>query len=191
MPKLIWEIKPHIYAGGIFDINYNKMQHIGSVLANSKTYHKYGKRFTNIGLGAVVQYDSQDDVATPFSGLFLSATGMLYGKYFGGSYDYELIDLEYRQFKQVFKRRSTLARTARSQTSLDNVPYTELPMFGSPFDLRGYLWGKYRNKSMAYGIIEYCHMFKPEAAYYRGEFWLKLGFVAWAGSGTLGQTPAD
>ena len=92
------------------------------------------------------QYDTRDDVATPFEGVFLSAMGTLYGKYLGGNYNYEMLELEYRQFRQVFKRRSTLAWTAKTQIGMDNVPYSELPNFGNPFDLRGYAWGKYRDK---------------------------------------------
>ena len=117
--------------------------------------------------------------------------GTIYGKYLGGDFNYEMIELEYRQFKQVFKRRSTLAWTAKTQIGMDNIPYTELPNFGNPFDLRGYLWGKYRDKSMAYGIVEYRHMFMSQEAYARGAFWSKWGAVAWVGTGTLGKTPAD
>jgi len=102
-----------------------------------------------------------------------------------------MLELEYRQFRQVFKRRSTLAWTAKTQIGMDNVPYSELPNFGNPFDLRGYAWGKYRDKSMAYGIIEYRHMFMSQEAYARGAFWSKFGGVAWIGTGTIGKTPAD
>lgn len=191
MPKFVWEVKPHLYVGGIFDINYNKVRSIGSVLKENSYYTKYGKRFTNIGVGGIIQYDSRDDVATPFDGMLLSATGMVYGKYLGGEYNYEMIELEYRQFKNVFKRRSTLGWIAKTQIGFDNIPYTELPTFGSPSDLRGYLVGKYRDKSMAYGIVEYRHMFMSEEAYKRGAFWSKFGAVAWVGTGTLGHTPAD
>ena len=191
MPKFVWEVKPHIYVGGIFDINYNKVRDIGSVLASNDYYARYGKRFTNIGLGATVQYDTRDDVATPFDGVLLSATGMVYGKYIGGNYNYQIVELEYRQFKNVFKRRSTLGWIAKSQIGFNNIPYTELPTFGSPSDLRGYIVGKYRDKSMAYGIVEYRHMFMSEEAYKRGAFWSKFGAVAWVGTGTLGNTPAD
>ena len=138
---------------------------------------KYGNRYHNIGIGALFQYDTRDDVATPFEGVFLSAMGTLYGKYLGGNYNYEMLELEYRQFRQVFKRRSTLAWTAKTQIGMDNVPYSELPNFGNPFDLRGYAWGKYRDKSMAYGIIEYRHMFMSQEAYARGAFWSKFGGV--------------
>ena len=72
-----------------------------------------------------------------------------------------------------------------------DIPFTELPSFGSPFDLRGYYLGQYRDKSMAYAIVEYRHMFGTQQQYISGNFWSKLGFVAWFGTGTIGNTPLD
>lgn len=189
-PKFVWEIIPHLYTGALVDINYAKSKDMSAFMEQNAAILKYGKKYHNIGLGALFQYDTRDDVATPYHGMLLSATGTLYGKYFGGDFNYEMVELEYRQFQQLFKRRSTLGWTAKSQIGFDNVPYTELPIFGSPFDLRGYLWGKYRDKSMAYGIVEYRHMFMSQEAYDRGAFWSKFGAVAWVGTGTIGETPA-
>lgn len=190
-PRFVWEIRPHIFAGTLLDINYSYSKDMPYWMKNNPGVAKYGNKYHNIGIGGMIQYDTRDDVATPFHGLFASAMGTVYGKYLGGNYNYEMIELEYRQFQQMFKRRSTLAWTVKSQIGIDNVPYTELPNFGSPFDLRGYLWGKYRDKSMAYGIVEYRHMFMSQEAYDRGAFWSKFGAVAWVGTGTLGKTPGD
>lgn len=189
-PRFVWEILPHVYTGALIDINYAKSKDMSSFMEQNAAIRKFGKKYHNIGLGLLFQYDTRDDVATPYHGMLLSATGTLYGKYFGGNYNYEMVELEYRQFRQLFKRRSTLGWTAKSQIGFDNVPYTELPIFGSPFDLRGYLWGKYRDKSMAYGIVEYRHMFMSQEAFDRGAFWSKFGAVAWVGTGTIGETPA-
>lgn len=190
-PRFVWEVKPHIYVGALLDFNYSKSKEMPEWMAQNSQILKFGNKYHNIGIGALLQYDTRDDVATPFSGMFLSAMGTVYGKYLRGNNNYEIIELEYRQFKQVFKRRSTLAWTAKTQISMDNVPYTELPGFGNPFDLRGYTWGKYRDKSMAYGIVEYRHMFMSQEAYERGAFWSKFGVVGWVGTGTIGKTPAD
>lgn len=189
-PKFVWEILPHLYTGALLDINYAKSKDMSYFMEQNAAIQKYGKKYHNIGLGALFQYDTRDDVATPYHGMLLSAMGTLYGKYWGGDFNYEMLELEYRQFQQLFKRRSTLGWTVKSQIGFDNVPYTELPIFGSPFDLRGYLWGKYRDKSMAYGIVEYRHMFMSQEAYERGAFWSKFGAVAWVGTGTIGDTPA-
>lgn len=190
-PRFVWEVKPDIYLGTLLDVNYHYTKSLAGWMKTNPAILKYGNRFHNIGVGALFQYDTRDDVATPFRGVFLSATGTLYGKYLGGDFNYELVELEYRQYRQAFHRRSTLAWTAKTQIGMDNVPYSELPGFGNPFDLRGYAWGKYRDKSMAYGIIEYRHMFMSQEAYERGAFWSKFGAVAWVGSGTIGETPAD
>lgn len=190
-PRFVWEIRPHIYVGTLLDYNYYYGKDMPYWMEQNPQVRKYGNKYHNIGIGGLFQYDTRDDVATPFSGIFLSAMGTLYGKYLGGDFNYEMIELEYRQFRQVFKRRSVLAWTAKSQIGIDNVPYTELPNFGNPFDLRGYAWGKYRDKSMAYGIVEYRHMFMSEEAYKRGAFWSKFGAVAWVGTGAIGKTPVD
>ena len=190
-PRFVWEIRPNIYVGTLLDYNYYYGKDMPYWMEQNPQVQKYGNKYHNIGIGGLFQYDTRDDVATPFSGIFLSAMGTLYGKYLGGDFNYEMIELEYRQFRQVFKRRSVLAWTAKSQIGIDNVPYTELPNFGNPFDLRGYAWGKYRDKSMAYGIVEYRHMFMSEEAYKRGAFWSKFGAVAWVGIGAIGKTPVD
>ncbi|WP_418537848.1 BamA/TamA family outer membrane protein [Odoribacter laneus] len=190
-PRFVWEIRPNIYVGTLLDYNYYYGKDMPYWMKQNPQVRKYGNKYHNIGIGGLFQYDTRDDVATPFSGIFLSAMGTLYGKYLGGDFNYEMIELEYRQFKQVFKRRSVLAWTAKSQIGIDNVPYTELPNFGNPFDLRGYAWGKYRDKSMTYGIVEYRHMFMSEEAYKRGAFWSKFGAVAWVGTGAIGKTPVD
>lgn len=188
-PRFVWELKPGFYVGGLFDINYNRSRDVNPVMAQNSAYRKFGNRYTDVGIGAMIQYDTRDDVATPFNGIFLSAMATSYGKFLGSSYNFGMFELEYRQFRPMFQRRSTLAWTVKSQMGTGDVPYTSLPMFGSPMDLRGYLWGKYRDKTMAYGIVEYRHMFGSQESYERGAFWSKFGAVAWVGTGTLGTRP--
>ena len=190
-PRFVWEVKPNFYLGTLFDVNFTKVSDVNPVMEADPYFMKFKRKYHNIGLGALVQYDTRNDVATPTRGMLLSANYKFYGKYLGGSYNYEILELEYRQFKNVFRPRSTLAWIAKSQIGMGNIPFTELPTFGSPFDLRGYYMGKYRDKSMAYGIVEYRHMFGSEAAYKSGNFWAKCGFVTWIGTATLGKSPID
>ena len=190
-PRFVWEIRPHFYLGGLFDLNYTKVSDVNPVMEKDPYFQQVKRKYFNVGIGGLIQYDTRDDVATPTRGMLLGANFKLFGKYLGGAYNYEIIELEYRQFKNIFRPRSTLAWIAKSQIGLGDVPFTELPTFGSPFDLRGYYMGKYRDKSMAYGIVEYRHMFGSPAKYKSGNFWAKCGFVAWVGTGTIGETPFD
>ena len=190
-PRFVWEVRPHFYLGGLFDLNYTKVSDVNPVMEEDPYFQQFKRKYFNVGIGGLIQYDTRDDVATPTRGMLLGANFKLFGKYWGGAYNYEIIELEYRQFKNVFRPRSTLAWIAKSQVGLGDIPFTELPTFGSPFDLRGYYMGKYRDKSMAYGIVEYRHMFGSPAKYKSGNFWAKCGFVAWVGTGTIGETPFD
>ena len=60
-------------------------------------------------------------------------------------------------------------------------------MIGSPFDLRGYYFGRYRDRSSLIGLVEYRHMFmrkhprKKDPDNYMSRF----GVVGWAGSGSV------
>lgn len=189
-PRFVWQVKKSFFVGGLFDINYARSWKINDVMAVDPYFTKFKAKYVNIGLGAIVQYDTRDDIATPFKGILVSATGKAYGKYIGGSYNYQMLDLEYRQFQPLF-RRATLAWTARTQIGFNDVPFTELPSFGSPNDLRGYHLGKYRDKSMAYGLVEFRHMFGTQEDYERGRLKSRFGYVVWTGTGTIGNTPAQ
>ncbi len=188
--RFIWELKPKFYLGPLLDINYSKSTDMSDKMAENPYIAAMKTRYTNIGLGGVIQYDTRDDVATPNSGMLLSGIAKIYGKYLGGSYNYQFVDLEYRQFKPLFKR-AILGWVARTQISHGDVPFTELPSFGSPFDLRGFYWGQFRDKSMGYAIAEYRQMFGTQEAYEMGRAITKFGYVVWGGAGTLGATPAD
>lgn len=190
-PRFVWEIRPNFYVGGLFDLNFTNTTDINSEMAEDPYFLKYKSKYLNVGIGGLVQYDTRDDVATPSRGLLLSSNFKLFGKYLGGAYNYEILELEYRQFKNIFRPRSTLAWIAKTQIGFGDIPYSELPTFGSPFDLRGYYIGKYRDKSMAYGIVEYRHMLGSMEKYKSGNFWAKCGFVVWGGTGTVGETPFD
>lgn len=185
-PRFLWMVKPSFYLGTLLDINYSRLWDINPQMAKDPYFTQFKPKYANIGLGGIIQYDSRDDVATPTRGLYASATGKVFSRYLGGAYDYQILDLEYRQFQHLFKR-VTLAWVARTQMSFGDVPLTELPSFGSPFDLRGYFQGQYRDKSMAYGIVEYRHMLGTEADLKRGRLLSKFGFVAWVGTGTIGD----
>lgn len=190
-PRFVWEIRPNFYVGGLFDLNFTNTTDINPEMAEDPYFLKYKSKYLNVGIGGLVQYDTRDDVATPSRGLLLSSNFKLFGKYLGGAYNYEILELEYRQFKNIFRPRSTLAWIAKTQIGFGDIPYSELPTFGSPFDLRGYYIGKYRDKSMAYGIVEYRHMLGSMEKYKSGNFWAKCGFVVWGGTGTVGETPFD
>lgn len=190
-PRLVWRFQRNFYLGASFDVGHTVSDRINPTMAADPYFLKYAPRYTTVGLGPTLQYDSRDDVATPSAGVLLGVSGMFYGRWLGSTYGFGKVDVEYRHFVPLFHRRSVLGWTLHSQMGFGDIPFTELPMFGSPFDLRGYYWGKYRDRTMAYGLVEYRHMFCNEEVRLRGRFLSRLGFAVWGGAGSIGATPAD
>ena len=194
-PRFVWEVRPHFYLGGLFDLNYTKVSDVNPVMKNDPYYQKFKSKdsdeckYFDVGIGGLIQYHTRDDVATPTRGMLLGANFKLFGKYLGGAYNYEIIELEYRQFKNVFRPRSTLAWIAKSQIGLGDVPFTELPTFGSPFDLRGYYMGQFRDKSSHVMMAEYRQMINTDKSTWIKKMLSHIGYVAWGGCGFMGPTP--
>ncbi|TRX63293.1 hypothetical protein [Carboxylicivirga sp. M1479] len=61
-----------------------------------------------------------------------------------------------------------------------------MSQLGTPFDLRGYTWGRYRNNSMYYALAEYRHMF-----YKNDDTISKHGFTTWLGAGSIGSDTTE
>ena len=62
-------------------------------------------------------------------------------------------------------------------------------MSGTPFDLRGYYMGQYRDKSSHVALVEYRQMFNTDRSTWLKRITSHLGYVAWGGVGFMGPTP--
>ena len=141
------------------------------------------------GVGFLLSYDTRDIPANPYKGLYLDFRGLMYQKWLGGDNNFYRLELDYRQFKTVGKRK-VLAWTIQSKNVFgDNIPLNKYVLSGTPFDLRGYYMGQYRDKTSHMALVEYRQMFNNSR-----DTWLKrvishLGYVAWGGVGFMGPDP--
>ena len=71
---------------------------------------------------------------------------MMYTKFLGSDDNFYRLEIDYRQYKTVGKRK-VIAWTAQSKNVFGDVPLTQYILTGTPFDLRGYYMGQYRDKS--------------------------------------------
>lgn len=188
--------KSNFFAGPQIDINYDHFTNPAKHLTEENTYIAAGgnsEGYTNFnsGLGFLFTYDSRDVPANAYKGIYLDFRGMMYHKIFGSDRNFYRLELDYRQYKEVGKRK-VIAWTAQSKNVFGNhIPLTQYALTGSPFDLRGYYQGQYRDKSSHIVLAEYRQMFNTDK-----ENWLKrvishLGFTAWAGCGFMGPRPAQ
>ncbi len=179
-PQVFWQFRPGFFAGGALDLNYTHGKDPSYVVANDPNYLMYNDRPFNAGLGIHAMIDTRDVAVNAWKGWYLLAQVMVYGHYLGGENNYQVINLDARHYIQVFKPGQTLALQVRGRFATDQVPYGEMSQLGTPFDLRGYLWGQYRDKSMLFGIAEYRHSFyKSDGTRSRH------GVIGWVAGGSI------
>ncbi|MEG1937125.1 MAG: BamA/TamA family outer membrane protein [Rikenellaceae bacterium] len=185
-PVFLWDVwEKKLFLGPMLDITYNNGSGMPNNMESNPAVMKYGHRFVDIGVGFSAQYDTRNNESFPIKGIYAILKATAYPEFMGNKYSYGYISTEFRHYIQLFHRRSTLAYTIRLDNGIDNVPYSNLPTFGSPFDLRGYIMGKYRDQNMGYGMVEYRHMFGTREQYARRAFVSRLGAVAWFGAGSI------
>ena len=181
-PKFVFRVKKDFYVGPMLDFNYTKVKDPSPGVAEDPTYQEYGPSNFNAGGGLVVQYDSRDIPVNAYRGSLIQVQGGVYGGYLGSDNTYYLLDIDFRKYHQLAKLEGqTLAWTLRGRFTTQEVPYAEMSQLGSPTDLRGYTWGRFRDESMIYGIAEYRHMFMRKSREERSNH----GFVAWVAAGTV------
>ncbi len=179
-PQVFWQFKPGFFYGGALDLNYTHGSAASAGVWEDPNYQMYNDRPFNAGLGVHAMIDTRDVPVNAWKGWYLLAQAMIYGHYLGGENNYQVFNVDARHYIQVFKPGQTLALQIRGRFATDQVPYGEMSQLGTPFDLRGYLWGQYRDKSMLFGIAEYRHSFyKSDGSRSRH------GLVGWVGGGSI------
>lgn len=175
------------YAGLAVDMNETIAENPNPQMINDPDYINFGPANRNTGYGLIMQYDSRDLAVNAYSGMYLGVSGIFFGTAFGGENKFDVFELDYRQYLSLAREGQTLAWQVKSRFASGDVPWSEMSMLGTPFDLRGYRWGRYRDRTILFGILEYRHMFlraKPDKS---GSYLSRHGVVAWIGAGTLAQ----
>ncbi len=181
-PKFLWQFKKNYFAGPVVDFNYTKGSNPSEGVATDPFYIEYNDKPFNGGAGFVFQYDSRDIPVNAYEGFFIEVMATFYGSWLGGQNEYEVLGIDIRKYWTLNNKPGrTIAVQGRGRFSTGEVPYGEMSQLGTPWDLRGYTWGRYRNESMYYFMGEYRHMFYKSS----GEI-SKHGVVGWFGGGRIG-----
>ena len=179
-PRILYQVKKNYFVGLNIDYNYTQGSNPSPVVANDPNYVAFNDRPMNSGLGVILRYDSRDVPVDAREGFYIDASATFYDQSFGGDNNYQIYLLDYRQFQTLNRFGSTLAWQVKSRVGVGEVPYGEMSQLGTPFDLRGYTWGRYRDKNLFFFLAEYRHVFLKA-----DQTLSKHGAVVWAGSGTV------
>ena len=183
----------NFFAGPQIDINYDKMSKPAKYLVDQPSYIEAGGTahgYSNLssGLGFLLTYDTRDIPANAYRGIYLDFRGVMYQKFFGSDNEFYRLEIDYRQYKTV-GRRKVIAWTAQTKNVFGDVPLNKYALSGTPFDLRGYYMGQYRDKSSHVIMGEYRQMFNTDKSTWIKKMVSHIGFVAWGGCGFMGPNP--
>lgn len=181
-PTALWAVKPHLYVGGLADVNRTSASDVNPVMAADSAFQADGPTIFNTGLGVVVEYDTRDVPNNAWRGIFLSLTSTFYGKFLGGDFVYQTVLLDYRQYLPLGRPGRTLAWQVRSRLSLSDTPWPELSLLGSGYEFRGYREGRFRAPQTFSATAEYRHMFVKSSGHLS-----RHGFTVFGGLGVLGD----
>ncbi len=187
-----------LFLGGSVDAGLRTIKNPSEGVQNDPDYMAQGGdadglRFNNIGIGANISYDTRDVPANAYSGMFLEVSATYYSKAFGSTTNFGIYKLDYRQFQELkfLGERRVLAWMLNGRFTSGDVPLTELSMVGSPFDLRGYYMGHYRDRNSMLSLLEYRHMFNAGEDTRFKRLLSKCGFATWAGVGSVSDKFID
>lgn len=178
---VLFQLRSSLYAGLFIDANYTKGTDETDLIQQDENFKTFNDSPFNFGFGPEIIYDSRDVPVNAYEGMYLNAIASFYSSKLGSMNNYQQYIVDYRQYQAVntIKGR-TFAWQLKGRFTFGDVPYGEMSQLGTPMDLRGYTWGRYRDKSMVYFLAEYRHKFmKPDGTM------SKSGMVTWVGSGTI------
>ena len=131
---------------------------------------------TSVGAEFAVLYDSRNNILNARNGWYLEFTHGFYGKVLGGTNDFQLTRFDLRHFFSVSKKNEgILALQFIGHFSHNDVPFSELALFGSNEIMRGYREGRYVERNMLASQVEYRNRIKKS----------RWGYVVFAGAGDV------
>ena len=151
--RFLREVFPNFYTGIEFDLQ----------IMNNVSYKKSSNNFikptggngsTNIGLGWGIIYNNIHNVLNPRNGVFSELAFLNYSGEIGSDYDLTSILFDNRFYIPI-RKNNVLAFQLQGQFTQGNPPFNLLSLMGGESLMRGYYLGRYRDKHLLAGQIEY------------------------------------
>ncbi|MDX1686024.1 MAG: BamA/TamA family outer membrane protein [Saprospiraceae bacterium] len=171
--KYYYEAAPRLYLGGQLHFDYYDITDIevGGLIDENQEQFKEGGSISGIGVN--FQRDRRDNIFFPTKGELLEFNLMVYNDTWGSRYDFITSDVTLTQYYTVHPFHH-LALMAYLSSTVGDVPFQELSLYGGPNLARGYVRGRYRDRTMALLQLEYRF---PIYSRFRGVAFTSVGNV--------------
>ena len=109
---------------------------------------------SNLGFGGGIVYDNRHNVLNVRDGGFAELALLHYDKKWGSDFSFSTIISDNRIYKPVNKR-DVLAAQIFGQFSINHPPFNQLAMLGGESLMRGYYFGRFRDRNQLAAQAEY------------------------------------
>lgn len=157
----------------IFDVEYDN----DTTLATDQITGFNGSR--SMGVEAAALYDSRNNILNAANGWYVEATYGVYGKALGGTNKFQLTRFDIRHFMGLNETgNDILAFQFLGRFSSGDVPFNELALLGGNEIMRGYREGRFVDRHLMAGQMEYRKSFGDS----------RWGAVAFLGAGDVANS---
>lgn len=178
--RVLRRLKNDIYVGLEFD--YQRLSGTDFVLEdpdNTNFELPLGHEGSNnIGLGLGLIQDSRHNVLNVRKGLFSELGFLHYNPAWGSTYKFTSILSDTRVYRPMGKN-NVLAAQLLGQFNFGDIPFNQLALMGGESIMRGYYYGRYRDRNQLAAQIEYRFLPIPF------NFTNRIGFAVFAGTGAV------
>lgn len=172
-------LSKYLFAG--FDYNFRREYNFSysddKVLANGGVTGAAGG--LGSAFGAVVTYDSRDNVVNAFKGHFFEFSSYFYNQNFGGSFNFVSLNTVYNVYKEL-QPGLIWASIAKLVMNYGEVPFLDMAKAGGDDMLRGYAANRFRD-----------HHFFGAQTELRKSVYKRFGVVGFVGVGDVFRTMDD
>ncbi len=167
------------YAGPMLHYRFSRISDIeeGGIIETTGIEGGDGTR--EIGAGLSFQYDTRDSIFYPLRGLFIEGKGVFNREEFTSEYSFSRFDLDARWFAGITGEH-VLAFQLRAGAAAGDVPLQSLCGIGGHQIMRGYMTGRYLDRSSA----------AVQGEYRFPVIWRFAG-VIFAAAGEVQEKPSD
>ena len=152
--RFLRAVIPSLYVG--LELDYQRLSSVKykDVTPNHQQPSVGANGSTNLGLGLGILYDNIHNALNPRKGIYSEWAVLNYNGDFGSDFDFTSYIIDNRFYVPV-KKNTVLAAQLYGQFTLGNAPFNMLSLMGGESLMRGYYLGRYRDKNLIAGQLEY------------------------------------
>ncbi|MEM9548168.1 MAG: BamA/TamA family outer membrane protein [Bacteroidota bacterium] len=178
--RVLRRLKNNIYLGLEFDLQ--RLSGVNFVFDDPESpnfeFPLGHEGSSNIGLGLGLIHDDRHNVLNVRKGLFSELAFLHYNPSWGSTYEFTSILFDTRAYRPMGKN-NVLAIQVLGQFNFGDIPFNQLALMGGESIMRGYYYGRYRDRNQMATQIEYRFLPIPL------KFTKRLGFAVFAGAGSV------